>query len=216
MGAARFLWSPGAAAAEGGRVWPAAAACAAAAFAQGAALKCVLLRPEFSHQDSPPIPDPWWAVGLNVALVALLAWFIRSTVLEIALDWPRKLRNMRPNLRAEAWISAIAGTMGALWGFVAVLAVPRGASPVIISTPDSPLTEAHVAPTLWVLILPFAAFWIWRAVWDGRAAAKLYGRSAILTVAASLVAGFFALLFAFYAVTSATAQYDRISHAFRG
>lgn len=216
MNPARFLWSPGEAAAQGGRPFPGAMACAVASFAQGVTLKWIVERPEFTHKDSPPVDASWWAVGASVACVALVAWFIRSTTIELALDFRRKQRNMRPTLRASAWITAIAASMGALWGAVAMVAVPKGAQPIIKFAEGSPLTEAHVAPQLWVLTVPFLIFWIWRAIWEGRAAAKLYGRPAPLTIAVSFAAGLVALLLAFIAVPTITAQYDRIAHAFRG
>lgn len=213
-GPARFLWSPGDGAAEGGRVGPAASACALAAFAQGIALKLIVERPEFSHKDAPPVAAGWWSVGASVACVALAAWFIRSTLMELALDFRRKNRNMRPMLRSTGWVSAFAAGIGALWGFAAVLLVPKGAPPVITFTEGDPRTQATVAATLWVLTVPFAAFWLWRAVWEGRAAARLYGKPVALTVAVSIAAGVVALLLAFIAVPSAAAQYDRISNAF--
>ncbi len=213
-GPARFLWSPGDAAAEGGRVGPAASACALAAFAQGVALKMVVERPEFSHKDAPPVAAGWWSVGASVACVALAAWFIRATLMELTLDFRRKSRNMRPTLRATGWVSALAAAIGALWGFAAVLLVPKGAPPVITFKEGDPVTHATVAATLWVLTVPFAALWLWRAVWEGRAAARLYGKPVALGVAVSIAAGLVALLLAFIAVPSASAQYDRISHAF--
>ncbi|MEK7467458.1 MAG: hypothetical protein AAB074_08595 [Planctomycetota bacterium] len=213
-GPLRFLWNPGEAAAEGGRVATAASACAAAAFAQGVALKLIVERPEFSHKDAPPVSASWWAVGASVACVALAAWFIRATLIELVLDLKRKQRNMRATLRATALISALAAAIGATWGFAAVAVVPKGAPPVIEFKEGDPATKATVAPTLWVLTVPFAAIWAWRAAWEGRAAAKLYGKPAWLAILVSLAAGLAALLLAFIAVPSAAAQYDRISHAF--
>lgn len=211
---ARFLRSPGEAAAEGGRVGPAATACALAAFAQGVALKLVVERPEFAHTDAPPVSASWWSVGASVACVAMAAWFIRSTLVELALDFRRKARNMRSTMRATGWISALAGAAGAAWGFAAVALVPKGAPPVITWKEGDPTTQAQVAGTLWVLTVPFALFWLWRAVWEGRAAAKLYGKPVALAVAVSLAAGLGALLLAFIAVPSAVAQLDRVSNAF--
>jgi hypothetical protein len=213
-GPLRFVWSPGEAAAEGGRVATAASACATAAFAQGVALKMIVERPEFSHKDAPSVAANWWSVGASVACVALAAWFIRGTLIELALDLKRKQRNMRSTLRATAWISAIAAAIGATWGFSAVAIVPKGAPPVIEFKEGDPTTKATVAPTLWVLTVPFAAIWVWRATWEGRAAARLYGKPVWLAVTVSLAAGLVALLLAFIAVPSAAAQYDRITHAF--
>ncbi|KAF0239832.1 MAG: hypothetical protein FD180_5153, partial [Planctomycetota bacterium] len=180
----------------------------------GAALKMIVERPEFSHKDAPPVSAGYWAVGASVACVALAAWFIRATLIELTLDLKRKQRNMRSTLRATAWIAALAAGIGAAWGFAAVAAVPKGAPPVIEFKEGDPTTKATVAPTLWVLTVPFAVIWAWRAVWDGRAAAKLYGKPVWLAVLVSVAAGLVALLLAFIAVPSAAAQYDRITHAF--
>lgn len=233
MGAVRFVWSPGEAAAEPGRVIPAAAALAAATFFEGAALKAILERPEFTPakrtpeqkaaddakslqrvEDAPAVKGAWWQVGGSFVAVALLAWFVRSTVLEIALDFNRKQKNMRPVLRATGWITAIAAAAGALWGLLALVAVPKGASPLIFYKEGESWTDATIAPTVWVLTVPFAIFWAWRAFWEGRAAAKLYGKPAPLAVALSFGAGLMALGLAMFIVTTLSAQYDRITHAF--
>jgi hypothetical protein len=212
VSALRFLWSPGAAAAEEGRVGPAAVAFAAAAFAQGALMKPLMERKEFASGGGPPMGSVV-AVAASVGAVILASWFMRTTLLELAMDWKRAHRNMRPMLRATAWLGCGAAVASALWAAVAMMSVPEAAPKLIsvggVPTPDPP-------PSVWILLVPFAGLWMLRAVWEGLAAAKLYNWRAFPAVAVAGATGLFSLVVAFIAVCSVDAGYLRLVESFKG
>lgn len=211
MSVARFLWSPGDEAAGGGRIGPAVAALVVTALAQGAAMRMLLDRPEFPSGGGPEL-GATWRVATEIAIVSVAAWFMRTTLLEIALDFRRKQRNMRPLLRATAWIGAGAAALATLWILAMVALLPQKAPP---PPPPGHPEQMQTSPNVWIMLVPVWIAWLARAAWDGLAAARLYAKPRALAVPLSFVFGLVSLIVAFVAICFVNAGFLRIGDAFR-
>lgn len=185
--------APGAQAALGRAALPAVLVYGAAVLVQGAALRSMIDGPDFPW-DGPPIGGVA-EVAVSLAAVSVAAWFMRTTLLEIALDFRRKQRNMRPLLRATALLGAAAAGAAALWGLAVAVFHVRGVA---------------------LILLPLPALWLARSVGEGWAAARLYGKPPAVTVPLALAFGLVTLVVAFVAVCSVNSGYLRVVESFRG